>query len=133
MKTSEQTAIQVAQAFLEAVAGRNLDAAAALTGEGFQMVVSGGHRFDSLRSFVGYSVTRQKSVAKHTERFEALVAGDDGVVVYCFGTMSGAWLDDSRYQDVRYIDRFLIRGGRIVDMKVWSDMAEFRPPDPPDL
>jgi ketosteroid isomerase-like protein len=129
MNTAEQDAIQVARSFLAAVAGRDLEAAEALTAGDFTMVVSGGHRFDSLRSFVGYSGTRQKSVAKHTDRFEAL-PGDDGVVVYCFGTMSGAWLDDSRYEDVRYIDRFLIRDGRISDMKVWSDMAEFRPPDP---
>ena len=130
METDKQQAIDVAQAFLAAVAGRDLDSAEALTSDDFRMVVSGGHAFDSLRSFVGYSTTRQKAVAKHTDRFEALIDGD-AVVVYCFGTMSGTWLDDSPYQDVRYIDRFVIRNGRISDMKVWSDMAEFRPPDPP--
>ena len=130
MTNTEQDAIAVARRFLDAVASRDLDTAEALTSNEFQMVVSGGHQFDSLRSFVGYSSTRQKAVAKHTDRFDAL-AVEDGVVVYCFGTMSGTWLDDSSYADVRYIDRFLVRDGRIVDMKVWSDMAEFRPPDPP--
>ena len=130
MQTLQQQAIAVARAFLNAVASRDLEGAAALTHSDFHMVVSGGHEFDSLRSFVSYSGTRQKAVAKHTDRFEALPDGDN-VVVYCFGTMSGTWLDDSPYQGVRYIDRFVIRDGRISDMKVWSDMAEFRPPDPP--
>ena len=130
MTNTERDAIDVARRFLGAVADRDLDGAEALTSDAFQMVVSGGHQFDSLRAFVGYSSTRQKAVAKHTDHFEAL-ADEDGVVVYCFGTMSGTWLDDSPYANVRYIDRFLVRDGRIVDMKVWSDMAEFRPPDPP--
>ncbi len=132
MGTPEQAAIRVARAFLDAVANRDLDRAEALTADDFTMVVSGGHQFDSLRRFVDYSTTRQKTVAKHTDHFEAL-AEENSVVVYCFGTMSGAWLDRSRYQDVRYIDRFVIRNGRISDMKVWSDMAEFRPPDPVDV
>lgn len=130
MSTPEQAAIDVARTFLDAVASRNLEAAEALTADDFTMIVSGGHRFDNLRSFVAYSATRQKTVAKHTEHFEAL-AGPHGMTVYCFGTMSGTWLDDSRYEDVRYIDRFVIAHGRISDMKVWSDMADFRPPDPP--
>jgi ketosteroid isomerase-like protein len=130
MSSPEQQAMAVAEAFLQAVSNRNLERAAALTADDFNMVVSGGHQFDNLPSFVAYSGTRQRSVAKHTDRFEALTA-EDGVVVYCFGTMSGAWLDGSPYQNVRYIDRFLIRNGKIAAMNVWSDMADFRPPDPP--
>lgn len=129
MSPPEQAAVAIAKAFLAAIAARDLERAESLTAPDFKMIVSGGHEFTSLRSFVGYSTTRQKSVAKHTERFDAL-AGEQGAAVYCFGTMSGTWLDGTSYQNVRYIDRFLVRGGSVAELQVWSDMAEFRPPDP---
>jgi hypothetical protein len=43
--------------------------------------------------------------------------------------MAGEWNDGTPYATVRYIDRFDVQNGKIVDMNVWSDMAEFRPKD----
>ena len=31
--------------------------------------------------------------------------------------------DETPFEGIRYIDRFLMRDGRIVDQKVWNDLA----------
>ena len=120
------TAGEIVRAFLDAMGRRDLAAAEAMLAPGFKMVVSGGATFASPREFVAHSKGRQKSARKTTDRTEE-IPGDGCVVVYAIGSMAGEWNDGSAYADVRYIDRFEVRDGRISDMKVWSDMAEFRP------
>jgi ketosteroid isomerase-like protein len=120
------SAADVVKIFLDAISRRDLDAAEAMLGPGFKMIVSGGHQFTTPRDFVAQSRGRQKSTRKTTDRYEELPTAD-GAVVYAIGSMAGEWNDGTTYEGVRYIDRFEVRGGKIVDMKVWSDMAEFRP------
>ena len=48
---------------------------------------------------------------------------DTGTVVYNYGGLRGEWADGTPFEGIRYIDRFLIRDGRIVDQKVWNDLA----------
>ena len=118
--------IGVVRRFFAAMADRDLAAAQQLTAPGFRLVASGNQGFTDLHEFAAHSSQRQKSVAKHLEHFES-VATPRGEVVYCRGTMSGTWLNDTPYEDIRFVDRFLVRDGRIEEMQVWSDMAEFRP------
>ena len=33
-------------------------------------------------------------------------------------------MDGTPYQNIRYVDRFTVRDGKIVDQMVWNDMAE---------
>ena len=47
----------------------------------------------------------------------------EGTIVYNFGGLRGEWTDGTPFSGIRYIDRFLIRDGRIVDQKVWNDLA----------
>jgi ketosteroid isomerase-like protein len=61
-------------------------------------------------------------VKKVFERFDEYNAAD-GDVVYNYGTLRGEWLDGAPFEGVRYIDRFLIRDGKIVDQKVWNDLC----------
>jgi ketosteroid isomerase-like protein len=119
-------AADVVMAFLDAMGRRDLDAAEALLAPGFKMVVSGGHAFRSPREFVAHSKGRQRSARKTTDRYEEIPT-PGGDVVYAIGSMAGEWNDGSAYAGVRYIDRFEVRDGKIADMQVWSDMAEFRP------
>ena len=44
------------------------------------------------------------------------------------GTLHGRWLDGSAFDGIRFIDRFEIRGGRIVRQDVWNDAGELRNP-----
>jgi hypothetical protein len=45
-------------------------------------------------------------------------------IVYCWGTLSGEWLDGAPFSDIRFIDRFVVRNGRLENQKVWNDLAE---------
>jgi hypothetical protein len=109
------------RAFLGAMEARDLGAARALTGPGFAMTFPGGTTFTRLEDLVAWASSRYRSIAKTYERFDAA-----GGVVYCFGTLAGEWPDGTAFRGIRFIDRFEIAGGRIVDQKVWNDLAEAR-------
>jgi hypothetical protein len=51
------------------------------------------------------------------------VPAEDGtVIVYCFGTLYGDFADGRHFDGVRFIDRFTVRDGRLVDHRVWNDL-----------
>ena len=93
--------------------------APSLLAPGFHMVFPGNKRFDSLEQLVESAKRRYRSAKKTYERYEA--AGD---VMYCYGTLYGELLDDTPYSGIRFIDRFTVRDGKLVDQMVWNDMAE---------
>ena len=45
-------------------------------------------------------------------------------IVYNLGTLYGEWPDGTPFEGNRYVDRFVVRGGKIVQMDVWNDSAE---------
>ncbi|MNY77286.1 hypothetical protein D3C86_2171320 [compost metagenome] len=47
------------------------------------------------------------------------------VIVYATGSVDGTLLDGTRFEGVRYIDRFDIVNDKITRKEVWSDMADF--------
>jgi ketosteroid isomerase-like protein len=110
---------QVVRAYLDAMERRDLAAAKALLAPGFAMVFPGGRRFDALEQLVESARGRYRSAKKTYQRFDSL-----GEVVYCFGTLHGELLDGSPYSGIRFIDRFTVRDGKLVDQNVWNDMAE---------
>ena len=79
-----------------------LAAAKAFLAPGFFMVFPGGARFDSLEN-----------------------------LGYCFGTLYGELLDGTPYSGVRFIDRFTVCDGKLVDQMVWNDLPEARGPGKP--
>ena len=56
-----------------------------------------------------------------------LVAGatDAEAIVYNIGTLYGAWLDGTPFEGNRYVDRYVVAHGKIVQMDVWNDSAEW--------
>lgn len=119
-------AVETVKTFLDALMSRDMDSVNALLGPGFRMTVSGGHVFTSPAEFAAFSKGRHKGARKTTDRYDAM-PGEDCTVVYALGSMAGTWNDDTTFEGVRYIDRFEVALGKIVDMRVWSDMSEFRP------
>jgi len=113
---------ELVRRYLDAMERRDLAAAKALLAPGFFMVFPGGRRFDSLEALVEWARGRYRSARKTYERYDA--AGD---VIYCFGTLNGERLDGTRYSGIRFIDRFTVREGRLVDQQVWNDLAEHQP------
>jgi len=110
---------ETVRAYLDAMERRDLAAAKALLAPGFSMVFPGGRRFGSLEALVDAARGRYRSARKAYERFDAL-----GEAVYCFGTLHGELLDGTPYSDIRFIDRFTVKDGKLVDQRVWNDMAE---------
>jgi len=56
-------------------------------------------------------------VKKRFERMEEFQAAE-GTVVYNYGAPRGQWADGGSFEGIRCIDRFLIKGGRILEQKV---------------
>lgn len=119
--------VQVVRDYLAAMERRDLAAAKAMLAPGFRMTFPGGHRLDTLEQLVEYAKIRYRSARKTYERFD-LVPGaapaGGASVVYCFGTLQGELLSGEPYSGIRFIDRFTVSGGSLVDQAVWNDMAE---------
>jgi ketosteroid isomerase-like protein len=49
----------------------------------------------------------------------------DETVVYQTGTLYGEWPDGRPFEGNRYVDRYVVRRGKIVRMEVWNDSAEW--------
>jgi hypothetical protein len=86
---------------------------------GFFMMFPGNRRFDTLEELVASAKGRYRSAKKSYERFDCCASE-----VYCFGTLHGELLDGTPYSGIRFIDRFTVREGKLVDQQVWNDMAE---------
>jgi hypothetical protein len=114
----------VVRSYLDAMERRDLTAAQAHLAPGFLMTFPGDRRFDSLAQLVESSKGRYKRALKTYDRYDTAPTADGAAVVYCFGTLHGELLDGSTYAGIRFIDRFTVRDGLLVDQMVWNDMAE---------
>jgi hypothetical protein len=45
----------------------------------------------------------------------------------CHGTLSGEWPDGSAFSDIRFLDRFELRSGKLTRQQVWNDLALEQP------
>lgn len=121
--TAEGDAVDIVSRYLRLVEARRLDEATEYLASGVRITFPGGRQFRHLEEQVASSARRFQRVRKVFETID-VVAGDDAVVVYVLGTLEGEDVEGTEFSGVRYIDRFEVRGGRIVDQKVWNDMAE---------
>jgi hypothetical protein len=116
-----KTASTLVREYLQAWADRNLEAARGFLAAGFTMVYPGDARFSRLEDLAAQMAQRYRSVRKRFERFDEMPAAE-GTVVYCFGTLSGEFADGRRFEEVRFIDRFTVKDGLLVDHRVWNDL-----------
>ena len=111
------------ETFLRTMEARDLPAAQAMLGDGCVMTFPGGHSFDALEEIVTWAATRYRSIRKTYDRFDELSDGLE-TIVYCYGGLHGEDLDGQPIDNVRFIDRFVIKDGKIVRQDVWNDLAE---------
>lgn len=114
--------------FLAALAERDTARAGRHLARDACIVFPGGVPRRSIEDIVGGSQRKYRRVEKAIERVDVLPSGADGAIVYCFGTLFGAWADGQPFSGIRFIDRFELRGGLIVEQQVWNDTAFVRPP-----
>jgi ketosteroid isomerase-like protein len=84
---------------------------------------TGGRKFTHPRDATAFNAMRYKWVKKKMERTD-VAPGDGETVVYNTGTLYGEWPDGTPFEGNRYVDRFVVRDGKIVKMDVWNDSAE---------
>jgi ketosteroid isomerase-like protein len=118
----------VVRDFLAALAERDTARAGARLAPDAHIVFPGGAIRRSIDDIVAGSQRKYRQVAKAIERIDVLPTGDDAAIVYCYGTLYGAWADGQPFSGIRFIDRFELRAGLIVEQQVWNDSAFVRPP-----
>lgn len=116
-------AVDLVRRFLNLVEVRDLNQATTLLAPDARITFPGGRVFTSLAEQVASSAGRFRSVTKSFDQFDVVSDGDT-TIVYAFGMLAGEALDGSAFESVRFIDRFAIRNGRIVDHRVWNDLTE---------
>jgi hypothetical protein len=84
---------------------------------------TGGRTFKHPRETTAFNTMRYKWVKKKMERTDVAPGGGE-TVVYNTGTLYGEWHDGTPFEGNRYVDRFVVRSGKIVQMDVWNDSAE---------
>lgn len=114
----------VVRQYLAAMEARDLVLAESLLAPGFWMQFPGPVRFTKLAQLIEWAKPRYRFVKKVYERYDEAPCAE-GVVVYCYGTLAGEWPDGPAFAGIRFIDRFTVANGKLVDQTVWNDLAEY--------
>lgn len=120
---ARDAAIETVRRFLRLVEARDLIAAGSFLADDVQITFPGGRVFTNLQDQVDSSAGRFRGVRKTFDRFDVAPLGDDAVV-YVSGTLSGEDIHGAAFGGVRFIDRFTVRAGKILDQMVWNDLSE---------
>lgn len=113
----------IVRAYLDTMEARDLERAKRFLAPGFAMTFPGNRCFTELEAMIGWAKPRYRWVKKRYDRFD-VAQGSTGTHVYCFGTLYGEWSDGTAFEGIRFIDRFTVRAGKLVDQMVWNDMGE---------
>ena len=116
-------AAEIVERFLVASMIPDPESAAGFMTAGVVITFTGGRKFRHPRETTGFNAKRYKWVKKKMERTD-VAPGEGETVVYNTGTLYGEWPDGTPFEGNRYVDRFVVRGGKIVQMDVWNDSAE---------
>ena len=122
---SEETleAATIVERFLEASMIPDPETAARYIADELAITFTGGRKYAHPRETAAFNATRYKWVKKKMERTD-VVSGIGETIVYNLGTLYGEWPDGEPFEGNRYVDRFVVRGAKIVQMDVWNDSAE---------
>ncbi len=110
--------------FLEHSMVPDPDTAMTYMAPGVDITFTGGRKYKHPSESSALNARRYKWVKKAFERFD-VVPGEDETIVYSIGTLYGEWPNGDAFEGNRYVDRFVVRGGKIVKMDVWNDSAEW--------
>lgn len=91
----------------------------------FELVFTGGRRFAGPAQSAAFNAKRYAWVKKRFLRTDAALDAETGDVhVYNTGYLYGEWHDGTAFQTNRYMDKFVVRGGKLIRTDVWNDSAE---------
>ena len=116
---------EIALGFLAAIEVRDVGKAEAMLSAGFRMTFPGKEPMTSIEELIFWAKSRYRFVKKTIASTEAFHV-DGYEVVYVIGTLAGEWPDGTPFEGIRFIDRFEIKGGKLISQDVWNDIAEER-------
>ncbi|HEY8336490.1 MAG TPA: nuclear transport factor 2 family protein [Tardiphaga sp.] len=116
-------AAAIVERFLVASMIPDPEAAAGFMTADVAITFTGGRKFGHPRDATAFNAGRYKWVKKQMNRTD-VVPGNGETIVYNTGTLYGEWPDGAPFEGNRYVDRFVVRNGKIVQMDVWNDSAE---------
>jgi hypothetical protein len=116
-------AADIVERFLVASMVPDPQTAARYIADELRITFTGGRKYRHPRETAAFNAKRYKWVKKKMERTD-VVPGKGETIVYNLGTLYGEWPDGTPFDGNRYVDRFVVRGGKIVQMDVWNDSAE---------
>ena len=123
LEESTQSAAEIVERFLAASMVPDPETAAHYIAVDLKLTFTGGRRMSHPRESAAFNAKRYKWVRKKMERTD-VVPGARETIVYNLGTLYGEWPDGTPFEGNRYVDRFVVRDGKIVQMDVWNDSAE---------
>ena len=118
-----EKAASIVEKYLEASMIPDPIAAARYIADDLKLTFTGGRKMNHPRDCAAFNAKRYKWVKKKIERSD-VVPGEHETIVYNLGTLYGEWPDGTPFESNRYVDRFVVRNGKIVQMDVWNDSAE---------
>ena len=117
---------EIVDAFLRIIMIPDPEGARAFTAPDIHIRFTGGREMQQPADCSAFNAGRYAWVKKRFERTDVVSgATDDEAIVYNIGTLYGAWPDGTPFEGNRYVDRYIVRQGKIVQMEVWNDSAEW--------
>ena len=102
------------------------DAARQFCAPGLEIRFTGDRRMHDPAECAAFNRSRYKWVKKKFGPTHVVAGGsDEETVVYQTGTLYGEWPDGTPFEGNRYVDRYVVKRGKIVKMEVWNDSAEW--------
>ena len=102
------------------------DAARAYCAPELEIRFTGNRLMHDPAEATAFNRARYKWVKKQFGPTHVVAGGSAAeTVVYQTGTLYGEWLDGTPFEGNRYVDRYVVRHGKIVKMEVWNDSAEW--------
>jgi hypothetical protein len=125
IKHTDETAAaaEIVERFLVASMVPDPETAARYISPALKITFTGGRKYSRPSETAAFNAGRYKWVKKKMERSD-VVPGVGETIVYNLGTLYGEWPDGTPFEGNRYVDRFVVRDGKIVQMDVWNDSAE---------
>jgi ketosteroid isomerase-like protein len=102
------------------------DAARAYCAPELEIRFTGNRLMHDPAEATAFNRSRYKWVKKKFGPTHVVAGGTaEETVVYQTGTLYGEWPDGTPFEGNRYVDRYVVRHGKIVKMEVWNDSAEW--------
>ena len=102
------------------------DAARQFCAPGFQIRFTGNRLMHDPAEATAFNRSRYRWVKKSFGPTHVVAGGTDArTIVYQTGTLYGEWPDGTPFEGNRYVDRYVVCDGKITEMEVWNDSAEW--------